>query len=192
MSTAPCSVCPAEYTLLEHHTVLAACNTRRLIRLQCWPFTPDLQWQSRGQRRISNGRGVADPASSRDRGGHTKRRRRHVRTPLAVSSVRTCACPFDAVFVPLNHSGNPGVNGVSHRGGAAPYPYPCQSHTSPLGCHQNSGAPPQYSRGVLSPCPDHPVTPGVPRVTNPYHGIGSVTRGMVWIMVWVTPGVIQG
>ena len=67
--------------------------------LQYCPFTPELQRQSRGQRRISQG------FASDGRGGLSAVR----------VKVRT-RYPFNTGSVPLNHTGNPGVNDDSHRG----------------------------------------------------------------------------
>ena len=62
-------------------------------------FAPELQWQSRGQRRILQGSTGAPDHEACEALWH-----------------RGGAHPFDTGQLPLSYSGDPGVNGVSHRG----------------------------------------------------------------------------
>ena len=93
-------------------------------------FAPELQWQPRGQRRFSLGNAcVSRPEIEADElvDPEVPPPLRHLLfTPgfiVAVQGVTgyltgvyTLAHLFDAGSVPLGYSGNPGVNGASHRG----------------------------------------------------------------------------
>ena len=79
-------------------------------------FTPELQWQSRGKRRILQG-GACVPTAGRA-----------VRGSLGGggacgggSGALRCVHPFDTGCLPLGYSGNPGVNTVSDSGDTLPF-----------------------------------------------------------------------
>jgi hypothetical protein len=95
--------------------------------LQHGPFTPELQWQPRGQRRILQGVSTANacgrqrPSLLRVQGGY----RGGVPAPSrpgdfgagrGAAAGSGAGNPFNTGCLPLSYSGNPGVTGVSHKG----------------------------------------------------------------------------
>ena len=82
--------------------------------LQYWLFTPELQWQSRGQQPVVKGLPINSAAH---RGARVVESSSYEDTSDGLGAGSVCvSSPFDAGCVPLNDSGNPGVNDESYRG----------------------------------------------------------------------------
>jgi hypothetical protein len=114
-----------------------------LIPRQNWQFTPELQWQSRGQRRILQGllarsltnlRFLAGPLDEQPRNHMQLLKPTFLSLKPTFLSYKLTVLSYKLTFLSLSP-------GVSHC-------HPCQIRQSPLGCHCNSGVNSRYQRGM--------------------------------------------
>jgi hypothetical protein len=124
---------------------------------QNWQFTPELQWQSRGQRRILQGllarsltnlRFLAGPLDEQPRNHMQLLKPTFLSLKPTFLSYKLTVLSYKPTFLSykltvLSYkltvlSLSPGVS----------HCHPCQIRQSPLGCHCNSGVNSRYQRGM--------------------------------------------